>query len=101
MRPILSGTAGAGLRNKAESYFEEYIATRRMARLSRPEDSYTLPRELIPRVLTSTCMGLASWWLDHPGAYSAREMAGFYLSYISSGSAPRETGPLDMGGRPE
>jgi AcrR family transcriptional regulator len=85
IRPILSGSAGSILRAKAESFFEKYIEARRVARLARADARFSLPREAIPRALASLCIGLASWWLDHPGSFSAREVAGFYISFISKG----------------
>ncbi len=85
MRLVLSGSAGAALRARAESFCETYIEARRVARLSRPDERYTLPRAALPRALASLFMGLASWWLDHPGSCSATEMARRYLAFISSG----------------
>ncbi len=85
LRPVLSGAAGSILRRKAESFIEGYIEARRVVRLSKPEERFSLPREAIPRALASLCIGLASWWLDHPGSASAREIAGSYFSFIGSG----------------
>jgi hypothetical protein len=82
---ILSGAAGSILRRKAESFFESYLQTRRVQRLSPPNERFVLPREMIPRALASLCMGMASWWLDHPGAATAEEMAASYLAFISEG----------------
>jgi AcrR family transcriptional regulator len=85
LRPILSGSAGALLRAKVESFVEGYIESRRVARLSLPGDRFALPREAIPRALASLCIGFASWWLDHPKSLSPREAAGCYLTFISTG----------------
>lgn len=85
IRLVLSGSAGSSLRRKAESFCEEYIEARRVIRLSPPGERFSLPREAIPRALASLCIGLASWWLDHPGSFSAREIAGWYFSFVYSG----------------
>jgi len=53
LRPVLSGAAGSRLRKKAEDFFEEYIRTRRVLRLALPGSRYTIPRDMIPRALTS------------------------------------------------
>jgi len=82
---LVLSPAGSFLRRKAESFCEEYIQARRVARLSRPGETFSLPREAIPRALTSLCFGLAQWWLEHPGVCSAKEVAGYYLSFVASG----------------
>ncbi len=109
LKPVLSGSAGAQLRKKAESFYEEYIRERRMVRLSRPGETFSIPREAIPRSLASLCIGLASWWLEHPGSYSPREIAVFYASFIAFGvfgdkHRPGRDGPAtdkDSGGSPK
>jgi AcrR family transcriptional regulator len=85
LRPILSGAGGSILRRKAEAFLEDYLQARRVARLAHPGQTFALPRDAIPRALASLGMGLASWWLDHPGAATSREIAAYYLSFISSG----------------
>jgi AcrR family transcriptional regulator len=82
---LLSGTASPALRDKVEAFCESYIEARRLARLSSPDESFSLPREAIPRALASLFTAIASWWLERPGAYTAREMAGYYLAFLGGG----------------
>jgi hypothetical protein len=49
------------------------------------EEALALPLPLASCVLTPTLFGFTSWWLDHPRAYTARQMASLCLRLMAGG----------------
>jgi AcrR family transcriptional regulator len=82
---LLIDAAGPAFRKRVEGFFERYLVERRIERFSDEAQAFSIPRPLLPRAIASIFLGLASWWLEHPGVYDAKEMTGHYLSFLARG----------------
>ncbi len=82
-RHLLSGAAGPGLLEKLEAFMDAFFLERRLPAVG--QEHLALPMPLATRVLTSTLCGLAAWWMDHPRAFTSREMASHYLGILERG----------------
>ncbi len=80
---LTSGAAGAAFLRRAEAYLETYIRDRRVAHT--PGKALSVPREIVPQAIASLFFGMASWWLEHPGAMDARAMAEHYITMLTRG----------------
>ncbi len=82
-RPLISGAAGPILLEQMEAFVDDFLQESRLRIVG--EEHLSIPLPLATRVLTSILMGLAFWWMDHPRAFTPRQMASFYLGLLAQG----------------
>jgi AcrR family transcriptional regulator len=86
-RPLLSGSAGAITRERVERFIEEFFLTERVPHSARAAAGAAIRtlHVLGTRATVSVLLGLASRWLEHPGAATAKEMTDFYIQFVVGG----------------